>query len=538
MASKITINKSISNEENKFENLLDYEEYYLIKEKAGYKFIIGKRSKNIIIKCKNYELILNNNDLSILSKSIIKTIDDAYLFIINIFEENKVKIKDININKTISLLLNINIYNKPKDIEIILLYNKANKDLIINELNNNYNNLKNDINNLNNKINILRKEIIKLTFDQINNNIQIINNKDNKINNNKIKELNENINNEYRNKINYKFKKEANLKYKLDITNTNYSYGLNDIFEIFISYKDNKEYLISSNKNNFNLDIFTLLNNTIILSLKGHKNIIGTIRYFINKKNYNEYLISADDNKIVIIWDITNNYNIKYQIDTKYGGYIYSCLLLFPHNIDDNYIITSTYNTFDDIDKSSTKIYSLNNGEYIKYINNTNINSIYYLLSWYNKKNNKYYIIQFSYNKIIINNIIEDELYSELKQEFEDFHLSGFIYEKENNDYLCSSSGNGYINIWDLYNKKIFKIIYTNDCYLAHIIEWNDKYIIVADHDNKSFKIIDLEENKIICDIKGQHKKGLVCIKKVYHPLYGESLLSAARDNTIKLWII
>ena len=91
------------------------------------------------------------------------------------------------------------------------------------------------------------------------------------------------------------------------------------MFEVFISYKDNKEYLISPN-NNFNLDIFTLLDNKKIKSLQGHKKKVRTIRYFINKNqnNYNEYLISGDDNKIVIIWDITNNYNIKYQIDTKY----------------------------------------------------------------------------------------------------------------------------------------------------------------------------------------------------------------------------
>ena len=39
--------------------------------------------------------------------------------------------------------------------------------------------------------------------------------------------------------------------------------------------------------------------------------------------------------------------------------------------------------------------------------------------------------------------------------------------------------------------KKIFKIINTNKYILAHIIEWNNKYIIVADVNNKSFKIID-----------------------------------------------
>ena len=153
--------------------------------------------------------------------------------------------------------------------------------------------------------------------------------------------------------------------------------------------------------------------------------------------------MSADDNKIVIIWDITNNYNIKYQIDTKYGDIIYSCLLIFPKIIKDNYIITSTYSKSDDLGKSATKIYSLNTGEFIKYINNSNNIKIYYLLSWINKKNNNYYIIQISYGKIIINNLLEDELYSELMPEPEDHHASGFIYNKDNNDYLCSSSQNG-----------------------------------------------------------------------------------------------
>ena len=42
---------------------------------------------------------------------------------------------------------------------MILVYNKENKYLIINELNNKYNNLKTEINNLKDEINILKEEI-------------------------------------------------------------------------------------------------------------------------------------------------------------------------------------------------------------------------------------------------------------------------------------------------------------------------------------------------------------------------------------------
>ena len=466
------------------------------------------------------------------------------------------RIKDLENN-------NINIFNENKNLKE--LFNKhENESKMINEkiayLENNFKDINNNLNQINEiitNVNNLKKEINKLNNeirdkDKNNNEEKLdikIKEEINKIENNinmKFKEqqnINDKINNfihdiEYEKKINYEFKKEPkNLKFKENITTTNSSAGWNDIFEIFISYKDNKEYLVSPNTNNYKLDIFNLINNQLITSLSGHKNDIRTIRYFINNKNKNEYLISADDNKIVIIWDITNNYNIKYIINTKYGDDIYSCLLIFPHNSDDNYIITSTFNKSDKDEDSATKLYSLNNGNFIKYINNTNNNHIFYLLSWYNKRNNKYYIIQFSYKKIIINNLLEDELYSELSNEPETDHHSGFIYYKDNNDYLCSSSSNGYINIWDLYNKKIYKTINTNGCELAHIIEWNKKYIIVADYNNKSFKIIDIDNNSIY-NINPEHKDKLVCVKKINHPKYGESLLSAARDKTIKLWTI
>ena len=42
----------------------------------------------------------------------------------------------------------------------------------------------------------------------------------------------------------------------------------------------------------------------------------------------------------------------------------------------------------------------------------------------------------------------------------------------------------------------------------------------------------------LIESINPEHKNKLACIKKINHPKYGESLFSAARDKTIKLWII
>ena len=189
----------------------------------------------------------------------------------------------------------------------------------------------------------------------------------------------------------------------------------------------------------------------------------------------------------VIIWDIKNNYNIKMIIQTDYtdNNYIESCLLIFPHNLDENFIIISTANIFENKGISSTKRYSLSNGQHINSIKETINLCVCYLLSWYNKIDNKYYIIQLALKKIVITDLLEDKLYSKLinlkKGTITNYNNSGFIYTKENKDYLCSSSTSGYINIWDLYNKNLYKFIDTKRCWLMSIIEWNNKYIIVTD---------------------------------------------------------
>ena len=422
--------------------------------------------------------------------------------------QKQIKEMDINLNKKNEEINNINISLKERETIII-----EQKELLI-KLNNTIIELNNSLIEKENKIKLIEnkleeKEVIINNLDIIIKNKEIndnevsyqLKNSINEINNDLNVKYNELLNmisnlehNEFIKKINYKFEKEPQgLKFRQNIINSNASYGWNDIFEVYVSRKDNKEYLVSPNNNNYKLDVISLLENKITVSLKGHNNHIRTIRYFINNMNSEEYLISADNDIIVIIWEITYDFNLKYKINTNYSDNIYSCLLLFDLINENNYIVTSSYAQLDDNEKSATKLYSLENGQLVKYILYSNKSAVYYLLSWYNKNNNKYYIIQFTFKAILINSVIDDELYCELIQEPEDNHLSGFIFNLDNKDYLCTSSYNGYINIWNLFNKSIYKVISTNDCVLCNIIQWNNKYSIVADYDNKSFKIIDFE---------------------------------------------
>jgi WD40 repeat protein len=341
-----------------------------------------------------------------------------------------------------------------------------------------------------------------------------------------------------------------NLNYKEDITKNNTSSGWNDMFEVYISYQNNNAYLASPNRKSYNIDIFLLEENRKETSLKGHKNNIRTIRYFLNKdkkenqKEENkeliqEYLISADDNKIVIVWDVLNQFEIKQLIDTNYEDDIYSCALFFNKNTERNYIVTSTYNTSSDISNSATKLYSLATGEYGYYIKESNFDNIYYLLIWLNPKDQQNYLIQFSFKKIVINNLEKgkDEIYAKLIHEPENEHYSGYLFSNENSEFLCTTSYNGFIHVWNLYTKKLSNIIDTK-IILCHIIQWNEKFAIAADFENKSFVIIDLDEKKIFKGKQIEHKMEVKCVKKIMHSELGECLITAGRDHTIKLWAL
>ena len=512
-----------SSQHNKDHQIVNYEKKYYICEKHKDYFIkYCKQCKiNLCILCEKEhkghnivyfgDIIPNKdelvNEMNKFKKNINQFNKNVNTILKQISNISKNIIKYYNINNNI-----INSYEMQKK-NYQILHN-------INEFHNYNNQIIQDMNKMIDQNNIIEK--LKILMD--------IDNKMNNISHSNIFQ--------YKDKISYKFtKKPQYLKYKSDITNTNFSKSVNDIFEVFLSYKDNKEYLISPNVKNYNLDIFLLKNNQKIKSLERHKSNIKTVRYFINNKNNinNEYLISGDEECIVIIWDITKNYEIKHEIDTYYNKYIFSCLMIFPRDKDDNYIITSTYNASDS-KKDSCKIYSLNTGNFIKFINGSNKYEIVYLLSWFNKYNNKDYVVMFINRKIVINNLLEDEVYSEFIKEPENCHNSGFIFTKNNKDYLCSSSTNGYINIWDLYNKSIFKVINVPECWLMHIIQWNDEYFIVSDLKNKTFKVIDYDNNKILFNSNWEHPNFVPCVKKIYHPDYGEALLTVNLNNSIKLW--
>ena len=319
-------------------------------------------------------------------------------------------------------------------------------------------------------------------------------------------------------------KNPENLNLIEELTDNAINRGVLFNFDVFIGLNDKIEYLIYNNKNNYNLDIMRICDKNIIVSLKGHNNYITVIRY--HKKNNNEdYILSCDLDKLLIVWDTQNNYNQKYKIESKYSGNILDSLLLF--NIENkDYIILSSEKK-----EEYSNLYELKeNTPFIRTIYDTNNNETNYLIPW--QYQNNYYIIECCTNKISINNMFKDENYATLSSKPEGKHLSGYIYES---NYLCvSDQNNNVVRIWDLVKKEILKEINNNSSYGYEIISWNNKYTILGCYE--CFAIVNIEEGKIIrmIDIKRKECE-LRGVKKIKTKKFGECLICSGNDNIIRV---
>lgn len=341
-------------------------------------------------------------------------------------------------------------------------------------------------------------------------------------------------------------------KYKLYINNPRFKFkqnfitmkdnssGYSDRFEVFTYSKDNMQYIISPGVNTYLIYIICISNSQIFKSLKGHNECISVLNYFKNEQKKNEeYILSVDIKGVMIIWDINNEFKIKHIINTK-EYVIFSCIIVF--NVNDkkeDYIITSNSYISENDNASYSKIYSLSNKKKLQNLKNTNNNITYIILPWIDKKRDIFYEIECCLGKISIINIKKNEIYHEFFSggESEEAFTNGFVYNKNNKDYLCSSSMHGEIKFWNLENKKLENKIYSGDLNLVSMIQWSEKYVIFAGNNkNKSFKILDIDQLKIISNIGGKHANPITCIKKINHSLYGNILITSGTDKSIIIW--
>ena len=523
--------------------------YYYFYQEYDYQTLI----KELVLPAQHYdniEKIYKFYDTSIEKKKVVLNYDKEkkemiLLLKINImFDEIESKLYLKENQLTNEEMIKI-LFNEIRDI-------KTKKLLPLNPINNENNNIKENTNNkelinlINNKDDIINKLVtknekmelqikelkeenkkIKESLDKC---LKYIDEKTNEKKKEeelkqKIKEENENF---IKQNINVEFRENPqNLKLRDTLTTNATSCDQRAKFTVYIGLQDHIEYLVYNNKNNNNLDIMRIRDKTVINSLKGHNANTIVIRYY-SKDNKEEYLLSSDINKLVIIWDIQNFYNKKYTIQAQYSSNIYDALLLF-NVFNKDYILLSN-----SASNEYSKLYEFKeNTPFVKNIHGTNDHSTYFMIPWF--YNNKYYLIECSDNKIYINNIFEDENYANLSMDPEGSHYCGYLY---NNNFLCVSDySQKFIRIWDLAKKVIYKQINdgTSSGCSYEIIPWNVNYSIYGC--DSYFVIININDGKMVKKIDNSNLGEIRGIKKIKMGQLGECLIcSGSSGNSIQLY--
>ena len=139
------------NNEDKFE----YQEFFLMNNNSIIKIIICRTNQEIIIKSNNYEVKLNHHNIENLMQTKFENIEKVYNFFLNLFQLNSIMIKEIIVNKSMT----ITYIQNGKIKEIILLYNNDSKNIIHYELNSEFKNLFNDIAQIKEEIHEMSKVI-------------------------------------------------------------------------------------------------------------------------------------------------------------------------------------------------------------------------------------------------------------------------------------------------------------------------------------------------------------------------------------------
>ena len=334
---------------------------------------------------------------------------------------------------------------------------------------------------------------------------------------------------------NKEFETNPNLKFRGIIKEFDCCFGINDIFDIYYAHNENNELYLISPSSNYSILITRLRDNHLVQTLEGFNNAkINMIRYFYNKKDNKDYLIASFKGSKIKIWDLSNNYNLKHSIKINYSENtsIFSCLLYFSEKNGD-YFITSSNSEYEN---DYTKIYNFNDGSLINNLYSTNRRDIYYLLLL-NKDNNDY-LIQCSVGCILIHNLENKNLSRILSKNSDSTIHNSACLIKSNDDihYLYVGNVNGLIDVWDLNTFQLKTSIRYGKCYFYHLLSWNNRYIFVALKTDESIIIIDTYINRVISVFKEIHKMYVISLKKIIHPIYGESLLSSDLNNKLILW--
>ena len=469
-------------------------DYILSDNNIKYEFIIEKTNNHISIKHKNYIKLINDSNLKDFKLLNINNINDVYNFLINKFQTNKAKIKEIQKNLNIKLEISPNIL-------LELLY----KISI-------------------NKIPFIANPKNRITSAK--NNKKLNKNDDSKINSGKLKLNNTLI------KGSFCVLQRFQLIGKIIIPT----------MDAFNSIDTKLLYIVYINKIT-NIIFYNCMNNKITCIIKeahGFIQIINVRHYLYDKK---DIILSASSGSNIKLWKfITLECFLEIKNNNNYN-LISACLFKDKNQ----YFIAAAYQL------RNLKVYDMN-GKQIKEVQKIEkytyeditreeyekiVNGIHFIDIYFDKQSSKNYILCCGVGLLKSYDYHKGKLFNNyLKTKGNNTYYHFVIYDNGIIVKLITTHSEGKIRIFNFNSAELLseiKIDIDSKKIFSSLCLWNNNYLFVA-NEKCSLKLIDIEKKKVIKTFPKEAENGIF-VKKFNHPLYGKCILSQHKDETITLWV-
>ena len=302
---------------------------------------------------------------------------------------------------------------------------------------------------------------------------------------------------------------------------------IDNSFDVFNSINNNS-YIIYATENK-SIICYNLSNNKReIEKKKTHSGYISNIKYYYNKYENNEIIMSLSyDDKNFKLWTFHNMHCLLNMKNIYNSGFLYSACV-FNINKYSYFAISNHIDYESDIKKADyIKVYNFK-GEFIKNINYSKYNSL--SIKTYSNKDNLYIlssgdgsIRSYDYNK--------NELYKKYEDNNNCKIFSFTIFQGIKIIATCDIQN---IRIWNFESTELINKIKIEGIKLRGICLYNEKYLLVGCGDN-DIKLIDLEKGIIIKSLIG-HKEKVCTIIKRNLPNLGKYFFSHAYDDKIIIW--
>ena len=526
---------------------IESREFSLIKNEKTYILSLIKKDDALVFKILNYESKISLKVLSKKTKILIGKIDDAYNLFIKFFENEKVSIKNIQFAKAIKLEVSIVApTGKEENIEFDLLYNIKNKNSFINDLQFKCSSLQEEIQRLKNEAKEMRKQLRDLlSFKNQYNSMNLL--PDNNIANSNINDNNNIIIEEKKKNIDltdFDIDKSIpkDLKFAKSLATNSYSdWGLDNVFTAFIS-KDKIQFLVYATKDKWL--VFYNLNemkeaNTI---KSAHSYYITNLHHVYDEQEKRDIIMSvaAEDNQIKL-WDLSTFKLINKIKYINKNGYLLSACFLEYNGM--NCIATSN-GELRQIEFGPIKIYN-SEGKKILDIKDSNYNTNY-ITTYYDNDTTNYYLISGNDGFIKSYDIkqktgaitfVDHAIYENDPNPYNrgNSYRSAAIIDSEKIKLLIGSHDDGEIKIWNFYTVNLIRKIPIGNP-LRGICIWNANYIFIGSKD-KTIKIVDVKNGKIVNSIKAHKLNTVLSLKLIILDNYGVCLISQGMGKEeINLW--